>query len=136
MNFKIEEKIASVEEYQNLRSKVGWHNHDINAVEDGLKASIFFVCVVVNEEIVGIGRVVGDGNIYFYIQDVIVSPEHQGKGIGVKIIEHLNQLILTKAAPGAFVGLMAAEGLVPLYEKFGFNTRSSDKPGMEKWIYA
>lgn len=136
MNFNIEEKIASVEDYQKLRSKVGWHNHDRNAVEDGLKASIFFVCAVMDEEIIGIGRVVGDGNIYFYIQDVIVSPEHQGKGIGVKIIDYLNQLILTKAVPGAFVGLMAAEGLVPLYEKFGFKTRSSDKPGMEKWIYA
>ena len=89
-----------------------------------------------NEELVGIGRVVGDGNIYFYIQDVIVSPEHQGKGIGVKVLEHLSQLILTKAVPGAFVDLIAAEGLVPLCEKFGFNTRSLDKPDMKEWIYA
>lgn len=134
-NWRVIERTASADEYQKLRADVGWHNHERKYVQAGLNASIFFVCAMIGENLVGMGRVVGDGVIYFYIQDVVVLPEYQGRGIGSDIIRKLDQLILSRAVPGAFVGLMSAEGLQPLYERFGFSVRNTGKPGMEKWIY-
>ena len=42
-----------------------------------------------NEELVGIIRVVGDGSSILYIQDILVSPIHQRKGIGRKLFEKI-----------------------------------------------
>jgi len=61
--------------------------------------------------------------------------EYQGRGVGRDIMDKLNQLILARATPGAFIGLMAAEGVAPLYEKFGFRSRPANRPGMEKWVH-
>ncbi|MFV8819541.1 GNAT family N-acetyltransferase [Haliea sp. E17] len=135
MNCKIVERFASVDEYQGLRSAVGWHNHDRDSAEAGLQATIFFVCALVDGEVIGMGRVVGDGHIYFYVQDIVVLPEYRGRGVGRDIMDKLNQLILARATPGAFIGLMAAEGVAPLYEKFGFRSRPANRPGMEKWVH-
>ena len=76
----------------------------------------------------------GDGYIYFYLQDVIVLPEYQGNGVGYKIVEKLNDLVLSVARPGTYIGLMAAENASGLYEKFGFTRRPENAPGMNKWV--
>ena len=81
------------------------------------------------------GRVVGDGFLYFYVQDVIVASSHQGKGAGLMIMEEIMSY-LDRAAPlksGAFVGLMAAEGLDVFYSKFGFEIFPKQIPVMRIW---
>jgi GNAT superfamily N-acetyltransferase len=61
------------------------------------------------------GRVVGDGGIYFYVQDVIVVPEWQRRGIGSEIMNAIMAFVGSNASPGAFVGLMAARGAAQFY---------------------
>ena len=134
MQFEIVEKIATVAEYQSLRRAVGWQNHAVDMAEKSLANSIFTVCAISENKVIGFGRVVGDGHIYFYLQDVIVSPEYQGQGIGYKITEKLNDLILSVAQSGAYIGLMAAENASGLYEKFGFTRRPENAPGLDKRI--
>ncbi len=134
MQFEIVEKIATVTEYQSLRSAVGWHNHAADVAEQSLANSIFSVCAMSENKVIGFGRVVGDGHIYFYLQDVIVLPEYQGRGVGYKITEKLNNLVLSVAKPGAYFGLMAAEHASGLYEKFGFTCRPENAPGRDKRI--
>ena len=134
MQFEIVEKIATVAEYQSLRSAVGWRNHAADVAEKSLANSLFSVCAISENKVIGFGRVVGDGHIYFYLQDVIVLPDYQGKGIGYKITEKLNDLVLSVAKPGAYIGLMAAENASGLYEKFGFARRPENAPGMDKRV--
>jgi ribosomal protein S18 acetylase RimI-like enzyme len=81
-------------------------------------------------KVVGCGRVIGDGGIYFYIQDIIVLPEFQGKGIGRRIMDAVMEYLKAHARDGAFVGLMAAKGVSKFYERYGFKERPSDAPGM------
>lgn len=76
----------------------------------------------------------GDGALYFYLQDVIVLPDYQGKGIGYAIAQKLVNHVLAVAPPGAFVGLMTAPGVASIYEKFGVTCRSQDMPGMALWV--
>jgi len=49
------------------------------------------------------GRIVGDGVTICYIQDVIVLPEYQGKGIGKAIIVYgkikMKRMVAKNPAP-------------------------------------
>jgi ribosomal protein S18 acetylase RimI-like enzyme len=83
---------------------------------------------------VGLGRVIGDGGLYFYIQDLMVHPDFQNKGLGKSLMKELMAYITANAKPGAFVGLMAAKGLEKYYDSFGFKARDKDAPGMYQVI--
>jgi predicted N-acetyltransferase YhbS len=68
--------------------------------------------------------------LYFYVQDLIVHTDYRAKGVGKALMGELMNYINTNAAPGAFVGLMAAKGLENYYESFGFKARDKAAPGM------
>lgn len=99
-------------------------------VAAGLPNSLFSVVLELDGEAVGCGRVVGDGGLYFYLQDVIVLPEHQGRGQGAAIMREVMAFLERACKPGAFVALMAAVGAEPFYERYGFRRRSDEQPGM------
>lgn len=126
------ERSPTIEEYQKLREAVEWGNVDPEATEIGLQNSLFSVCVIFKNEVIGCGRVIGDGGIYFYIQDIIVLPEFQGKGIGKRIMNAVMNYLKEHAHLNAFIGLMAAKGVSKFYEKYGFTERPPDRPGMFK----
>ena len=126
----VERPLTTVEEYLRLREAIGWWYVDFEALKIGLPNSLFSVCVIHNDEVIGCGRVVGDGGMYFYIQDIIVLPEFQGKGIGRRIMDAVMDFITFHAHIGAFVALMAAKGVSKFYEKYGFQERPPDRPGM------
>lgn len=134
MNYKIEQRKISVSEYQLLRKTTGWDMLEDSVVEIALDNDLFSVCVLDGDSPVGIGRVIGDCAIYFYIQDVIVVPEYRGKGIGAIIMERIENFLNGNANHNSFVGLMAADGVKEFYYKFGYSERQATKPGMYKMI--
>jgi len=121
-----------VEEYQKLRAEVGWGTKNSEAIRLALSNSLFSVCVMSENNIIGFGRVIGDGGIYLYVQDIIVLPEFQGQGIEKCIMSAVMGYLNTHAFPGTFVGLMAAKEVSGFYEKFGFVKRPLEGPGMFK----
>jgi GNAT superfamily N-acetyltransferase len=127
---KLEHRSPTISEYKKLRESAGWWDVDEAAVETALGNTLFSVVVVEKGRLVGLGRIVGDGGLYFYIQDLIIHPEVQKKGFGKHVMGALMTFIRTKARSGAFVGLMAAKGLEKYYESFGFKARDKDAPGM------
>lgn len=132
VNYKILKRLPTVEEFHKLHVAVGWDNVDKKATEFGLHNSLFSVCVVHKGEVIGCGRVIGDGGVYFYIQDIIVLPEFQGKKIGEKIMDEVMKYLKKTARPNAFIGLMAAKRVSRFYERYGFTKRPSNRPGMFK----
>ncbi|MBW7475575.1 GNAT family N-acetyltransferase [Paenibacillus oenotherae] len=120
--YKIIQRTANLAEYKTLCHAVGWTafmNFDV--AEESLNQSLFGVIVQYKEEIVGMGRVVGDGKIYFYIQDIAVVPEHQNKGIGNMIMKAISEYLKENAPEKSFVGLFASQGKESFYNKYGFN---------------
>lgn len=128
--FEFVERLPSVEEYRLLREVVGWGNISDDATEAGLRSSLYSVCLLKEGQVVGCGRIVGDGGLYFYIQDIIVIPQHQKSGLGKRIMERIFSYLDVHAADGVFVGLMAAPGVALFYERLGFYERTSEGPGM------
>ncbi len=131
---RIEHRLPTVNEYIRLRDSVGWWKTDENATYKALKNSRFSVVAVEYGTAIGCGRIIGDGGLYFYIQDLIVYPDFQGKGLGKAMMTELMNYIYSSAKAGAFVGLMAAKGIEKYYEPFGFKTRDTDAPGMYQII--
>ena len=124
------ERPPTVPEYRGLRHGAGWGEMTDQGLERGL-ASALYSCVLEHEgEVVACGRVVGDGGMYFYVQDVIVAPEYHGRGLGALVMGAIVGYLERTARPGAFVGLMAAEDAEGFYERYGFRRRPDDRPGM------
>ncbi|MGG0465147.1 GNAT family N-acetyltransferase [Priestia aryabhattai] len=119
--YEILHKIPTLEEYKHLCSLVGLSNYiNFNVAELSLKNSIFTVIVKDNNKIIGMGRVVGDGAIYFYIQDVIVHPNYRGIGMGQDIMNKLVEYLKENAPSKAFVGLFISNGKANFYKKYQF----------------
>lgn len=132
--YELVERDPTLEEYQRIRRAVGWSTVSDEAAATGLPSALYSVVVFHEGETVGCGRIVGDGGLYFYIQDIAVLPEHQGRGLGRAIMDAVMACIERNAKPGAFIGLMAAKDAAPFYEKYGFAARSERQPGMfRRW---
>ncbi|MHA2035749.1 MAG: GNAT family N-acetyltransferase [Promethearchaeota archaeon] len=98
---------------------------DEEAYKKGLQGSLYCVCAELNGEIIGMVRVIGDSGLYFYIQDVIVLPQYQKRGIGMLLMKKVMNFLDNNISTLTVVGLMASKGKEPFYEKFGFTKRPS-----------
>ena len=127
---QIEYRLPTVTEYKRLRDLAGWWETDENATGLALKNSLFSVVAVEDDMVIGVGRIIGDGGLYFYLQDLIIDPKFQKKGLGKTLVKGLMGYITAHAKPGAFIGLTAAKGLKGYYERFGFKACEPDAPGM------
>ena len=120
--YTIKERLPTLEEYAAIVRSVGWEPiMNLGVAEEALEHSLYGVVAELDGRAVGMGRVVGDGVIYFYVQDIAVIPEHQHKGIGKMILSQLLTHLRDTAPDMAFVALFAAQGTESFYAKFGFH---------------
>jgi len=118
----VQKRMPSILEYKQICTAVGWEDYmNFDVAEQSLNQSIFGVVVQYRDEIIGMGRVVGDGNIYFYIQDIAVVPEHQSRGIGDLIMTAITQYLKENTPEKSFIGLFSSQGKESFYNKYGFN---------------
>lgn len=129
MNFKIAFKQPSIEEYNNLRKAAEWPILEDVLMKKGLANSLFSVCVLDDDKLIGFGRVVGDDATYFHIMDVLVHPSWQRKNIGRTIMKELLKYIDTVAGKNTHIGLMCSKGREKFYADFGFIARPNEKFG-------
>ena len=128
---EIKENINNVKEFNELYDAVGWGAYDEEVSELALKNTIYSVSVYDNNEIVGYGRLIGDGIVFLYIHDIMVKPEYQGKGIGKSIMNKLVERIykLKEINPDLRAYLGASKGKEDFYRKCGFITREEANLG-------
>lgn len=120
----------SVEDYLRLRADAGWDKVDASMVKTGLENSVFSVLLYQQKELIGMGRVVGDGALFFYVQDLVVVTEHQGRGFGELLMLHIEGYLQRTAKKGATIGLFAAKGKEAFYARFGYLPRTGDQLGL------
>jgi ribosomal protein S18 acetylase RimI-like enzyme len=119
-----------VEIYTALRLKTGLSAKSKNAAEAGLKNSLHAVMIKNGDEVIAMGRIIGDGGCFCQVVDICVLPEYQGKGIGRMIMENLTAFIQTKLPATCYVSLLADRNASHLYEKFGFRDTLPASKGM------
>ncbi|WP_371663561.1 GNAT family N-acetyltransferase [Streptomyces sp. NBC_00280] len=123
-----------METYLWLRSASGLSAKTAEAAQAGLPNTWQGVTVLCENEPVGMGRVIGDGGCFFQIVDMCVAPEHQGRGLGKRIMAELMRELEQRAPAGAYVSLIADGDARFLYGKFGFMPTAPASIGMYRTI--
>ncbi|MCH2087288.1 MULTISPECIES: GNAT family N-acetyltransferase [unclassified Pseudoalteromonas] len=130
MNFEILSAMPTPKEYVELRALVGWGEVDLEVASKGLERSLFNVSARLGSRLVGMGRVVGDGAMFFYIQDLVVAPEFQNKGLGKRLMDQIEIYISQVAVKGATVGLFSAQGKESFYMRYEYIKRTGEDLGL------
>ncbi len=87
--------------------------NDLETVFSNSKYKCF---IYADNTLIGVGRALADGLDCSYICDVAIHPEHQGLGLGKKIIQEL----ATLSAGHKKIILYANPGKEGFYRKLGF----------------
>ncbi|MFC4526479.1 GNAT family N-acetyltransferase [Dyella halodurans] len=125
-------EIPGADEYRALRSAAGLSAMTPEAAAVGLPASWCSVCVRHQGELIGMGRVVGDGGLFLFlfVVDIAVAPAWQGQGWGRRIMQALMDQVHARAPARAMIGLIADGTASRLYEQFGFKLVAPAAHGM------
>lgn len=130
-NYQIKLELPKLEEYKVLCQLVGWGEAiNFEVAQKSLDSSVIGVTIRDKSQLIGMGRIIGDNAIYFYIQDVVVHPDYQGNGIGKMIMDELTAYLRKNVPDKAFIGLFASEGNDKFYKKFDFNNYAPQMTGM------
>ena len=128
------EETPEPEEFLAMRARAEMSPRSIEAARVGLPNTLYAVCVRDGEQLVAMGRVVGDGGLNFEVVDMAVDPRYQRRGIGYRIMEMLVAYIRATAEPTAYVSLIADDHAPALYAKFGFTPTAPVSIGMSLTI--
>lgn len=135
MQYELREELPSPETLVALREAAGMTPRTLDAARAGVPNSCYGVTVVCedgsgdgDEDVVGMGRIVGDCGAVFQLSDIAVHPDHQGRGLGTQITRALVDWLHANAPKSAYVNLVAdVEGF---YEQFGFESTAPASRGM------
>lgn len=101
-----------------IRAAAGMSARSLEAARRGLPNSLYAVHIVCAGAVVGMGRVVGDGGLNFEIVDIAVVPEHQGRGLGRRIMEAIMAYLEANAPDRAYISMIADQP--GFYVRYGF----------------
>jgi ribosomal protein S18 acetylase RimI-like enzyme len=126
------EALPDINEYWDLFITTGWNNRYKFTKSDlqiAIKNSWYAISVYKKERLIGFGRVISDGIHHAFIVDMIINPEHQGKGIGGLLLDKLLNKCLNNNIRD--IQLFSAEDKYRFYEKYNFKRRAENAPGMQ-----
>lgn len=127
--FELNFSPPTTQSFLDIRQSVGWDNCSFDVTEKSIKSTLFWVSLSDGKKLVAIGRIMGDGAMYYYIQDVIVSPAYQGLGLGNQIMQQIENYLLENTSKHATIGLFASNGKEGFYQKYGYIVRDGKKLG-------
>ena len=99
----IDDDAPAAKELADLYASVGWDAYlaDPAALSAGVARSTYVVTARSEGRLIGLARGLSDDFSIFYLQDLLVHPDHQRKGIGRALLErciarftHVRQKVL------------------------------------------
>lgn len=120
----------SLEDYLHLRAASGLSPKTPEQGRGAVANSWRWSVVEHGGRAVAMGRVIGDGGWYFHVADMATLPEHQGQGLGRRVLADLLAQIDEVAPPDAYITLMADAPGRRLYESMGFVETAPHSLGM------
>ena len=129
LNLIVKYNELTAEQFIELWETVWGDGPSLEQTRLAMKHTLFRVSVWDGDFIVAMARMNGDMGLNYYIKDVVVRPEYQGKGIGKMLINELRRFINDNGVKGTdiFVELCAVPDKIPFYEKFGFEANEAQR---------
>lgn len=94
-----------------------------------LRGSHTLVTARVGGELVGLGNAISDGSLVVYYPHLLVHPDHQGTGVGRKIVEAMQRVY-----GGFHQQMLTADGkAIEFYKAMGFERAGKTEP---MWVYS
>lgn len=132
------ENMIPVEDYLRLRASVGWKTIAYKQAENAVKNCFYSVCCYDDSKVVGMTRLLWNGDYCAYISDVVVDEAYRGQGIASHMINMVIEYLKENMEGGYAVKifLMAAKDRESFYEQFGFIRRPNDYSGaaLDMWV--
>ena len=132
MDYEFHRQPPGVDDYLRIRRRTGLSAKSREAAAKGLPNSVFSIHITSGDEVVGMGRIVGDAGCWLQIVDIAVLPEHQGRGLGRRIMTELMEYVTANALPGVYVSLLT--DAPRFFEPFGFKHTAPPYDGMCRWF--
>lgn len=111
-------------EISRLYASVGWSAYlkELPALKRGYEKSLLVLAAYERDELLGVIRAVGDGETVVFVQDILVFPEHQRRGVGTALLRE----VLERYKNVRQIELVTddAEGTVAFYRSLGFRELS------------
>lgn len=134
----IKENSLTIDLYLKLRQEVNWKTLSKKQAELAINNCLYNVTAYIDDKPVGMGRIVGDGAVICYVQDLVVLPGYQKQGIGRQIMQKLIEYVegIREEDTEMMLCLMCAKGREVFYEKLGFTARPTQNlgPGMIRYL--
>ncbi|MGY3766279.1 GNAT family N-acetyltransferase [Vagococcus vulneris] len=88
MNYQIGNRLE-LTQIMSLYDSVGWtaYTDDYGTLNRAIRHSLFVLTAWDKEQLIGLIRVVGDGETIIYIQDLLVRPSYHRQGIGQELLK-------------------------------------------------
>ncbi len=117
------DNILTPGDFVKLRVTTGFADIPVEHARKALQNGLLNVSAVKDGKLIGMGRLVGDGAMYWYLQEIIILPEYQGLGIGTMIVDYLVDYAVKNSSTGKFttIGGVSAKGKEGFYQKLGFD---------------
>ncbi len=118
-----EYKVYNEAEILPLYKSVGWtaYTSEPESLRLGFESSLLSLAAYDGEKLVGLIRTVGDGHTVVLVQDILVYPEYQRRGIGSALIvellsrfHHVRQIQLVTDNTEKTVAFYKSMGFSPL----------------------
>ncbi|WP_296129435.1 GNAT family N-acetyltransferase [uncultured Anaerococcus sp.] len=109
----------NVDQIRDLYDSVGWTSYtdDMDALIKGYENSLKILAAFEDEKLLGVIRAVGDGYTIIFIQDILVLPDYQRKGVGKTLLDsmmdlypHVRQIELTTDIAPETIGFYYSQG--------------------------
>ena len=111
---------VSWETVSNIFELVGWGKRLPTDIRLSFKNSSYVMFAYHQNELVGFGRTVDDGQFYALVVDLIVHPDFQNIGIGSYILKYLKDSL----EGYSFTTLTSEVGKEEFYEKQGWKKQT------------
>lgn len=125
----------TADNYLAFQQSMGWPVDPRAQIEKSIANQLHAIAAYDGDRMVGMGRLIGDAAMYWYLNDVFILTAYQRKGIGTEIVRRLIRYATEASIPGTSVSmcLMCAQGKEPFYERLGFRSRpyAQEGAGME-----
>lgn len=129
--FELSSELPAADAFKSLYDTTAWGpaSRDAAFYQAALTGSWRARSAYAEGQLIGFVRAISDGHLHAFITEMIVRPEHQGRGLGAALLAAI--VADCQAAGLSDIQLFCAKGKAPFYQRHGFVCRPDDAPGMQ-----